>query len=429
MSSSLNVHQKSTIRGSIKIPGDKSISHRAVMFASLANGTSTFKNFLSGEDCFSTVNAFRQMGINVTIQKDHAIIRGKGIDGLCAPNAPLNLGNSGTTMRLLSGILAAQKFNVTLYGDNSLQNRPMGRIIDPLRKMGAQINGTGDNDTAPLLIEGKDIHGITYVEKRGSAQVKSCILLAGLYAKGSTTIIEEKPSRDHTERMCSLFHIPLNRVENKITISPVTDFPPQSATIPSDISSAAFFVVAALILQKSDIELHNIGLNPTRSAFLGVLQAMGADISVEVNTNDYEPTGTIKVRSSALHGIAIDPSLIPFIIDELPILMIAASCASGETSITGARELRVKETDRLQAMAIGLRKLGFLIDEFEDGMTIQGKKEIIGGETIDSFHDHRIAMSFAVLALKTHKGLKIKNHTCVDISFPSFFNILEKHTQ
>jgi len=427
MATSVHIAKKEAIEGTIIVPGDKSISHRAVILSALSTGKSTFENMLLGADCLSTVSAFRMMGVPIQIQEHVMTVEGCGLCGLSTPKNALDIGNSGTTIRLLSGILSAQKFESTLFGDASLNSRPMGRIIDPLRLMGARIDGTGDKATAPLSIRGGVLQGIFFEETKGSAQVKSSVLLAGMYAKGETTVVEVKPSRDHTERMLQLFNAPFEKKDKHLTIQECESLTPVQQMIPNDISSAAFFIVAALILDDSEIVLPNVGLNPTRMGIIKVLQSMGADIEVVITADDYEPIGTITARSSNLTGIDIDPDLIPFIIDELPILMIAASCASGTTTITGAQELRVKETDRIASMARGLTLLNIPITETEDGVIIDGVTNLEGGVTIDSCHDHRTAMSFAILALKTEKGIDVVNPSCVEISYPNFFQTLEQY--
>lgn len=422
----LVVNPKKYVRGTITAPGDKSISHRAIMFASLANGRSVFTHFLQGEDCLSTIGAFKQMGVSIAVSDDSVIVDGVGIHGLQKPEESLYLGNSGTTMRLLSGILAAQPFTTVLTGDASLESRPMNRIIEPLARLDAEIDSTGEKHTAPLTIHGKKLHGAEVEEAKGSAQVKSAILLAGMFAEGVTTVIERKKSRDHTERMMQLFGAPLTRQGNQLSIRPVDELHAQSIAIPGDISSAVFFIVAALILPDSEMCIKNVGINSTRSAIIDVLKDMGANIELLNVSDGPEPTATIIAKSSMLRGVSVDTDLIPFLIDELPILMIAAACAKGTTRIEGAAELRVKETDRIHAMSLGLRTMGVHLEEMPDGVVIQGGGALRGDVEIDSFHDHRIAMSFSVAALRATGAVSIAHAECVAISFPNFYSLLDE---
>lgn len=423
-----HIGPKKRICGVFSVPGDKSISHRSVIFAALAAGKSVFENFLAGADCLSTVNAFRALGIVISVDGGLLHVTGKGLHGLEKPHAPIDCGNSGTTMRLMAGLLAAQSFSTVLRGDASLESRPMDRIIDPLHKMGASILARMPRNTAPLEITGKPLHAIDFFEKRGSAQVKSAVLLAALYAKGQTVVHEEKRSRDHTERMLSLFCRQFKKNGSISSVCDASDLQPQQNVIPGDISSAAFFIVAALILKDSELEINDVGLNPTRTGIITVLNQMGAGIRTHCTADEYEPIGSVYIHSNPLRGITVDENLIPFMIDELPILMVAAACAEGRTVISGARELRVKETDRIASMAEGLEKCGVSVTQTEDGIIIDGTDSFSESISVKSYGDHRTAMSFAVLALKTKNGITIEDPDCVDISFPSFFSVLDSLT-
>ncbi|MBU1864323.1 MAG: 3-phosphoshikimate 1-carboxyvinyltransferase [Candidatus Omnitrophica bacterium] len=420
---------KGAIRGEIIPPGDKSISHRAIIFSALADGKSTIENFLESEDCLSTVEAFKAMGVSIEKKQKYLCIDGVGLNGLCRPKDDLFVGNSGTTMRLLSGILAAQSFDSTLDGDESLRNRPMDRIVEPLRKMGAVISGNRDRHHAPLHIHGTQLKGIRFEEKRGSAQVKSCVLLAGLYADKETIVHEIKPSRDHTERMLSLFNARFVKKGELSTIKKTESLKSQRIHVPGDISSAAFFIVAALLLKGSELKIINVGLNPSRIGVLKVLREMGAAITITDIHGTHEPYGTITVKGSELHGIKINQAMIPAIIDELPIIMVAAACAKGETVIKGAEELRVKETDRLKSMCSGLKQLGSDVHETKDGAIIQGGKRFKGNVTLDSCNDHRTAMSLAIAGLHAEQEIAISNPDSVSISYPDFFNTINNLTQ
>jgi cyclohexadieny/prephenate dehydrogenase / 3-phosphoshikimate 1-carboxyvinyltransferase len=419
-----SVQTGGSLQGEVAIPGDKSISHRAVMFASLANGVSKINNFLAGADSLATVNAFRQMGVVIEGPTEGKLtIYGNGLHGLKAPDAPLDLGNSGTSMRLLCGILAGAKFESVLTGDESLSQRPMARVIQPLEQMGAQIAATDDN-LPPLQIGGKQqLNAIDYTLPMASAQVKSAILLAGLYAGGNTSVIEPIVTRDHTELMLQAFGVKVSRQDTRITVYP-SELQPRDIMVPSDISSATFFIVGASIAPGSNILLPGVGINPTRSAIISILQAMGANIQI-LNERYYgkEPVADIQVSYAQLTGIAVDEALIAIAIDEFPALCIAAACASGTTTIVGASELRVKESDRIAAMAQGLTQLGIEITEQAGGMQIEGG--IIGGGKIDSFGDHRIAMSFAMAALVAQQAITITDCANVATSFPSFVTLAQ----
>jgi 3-phosphoshikimate 1-carboxyvinyltransferase len=410
-----------SLRGEIRGPGDKSMSHRSIMLGSLAEGVTHVRGFLNAEDAMSTLEAFRAMGVKIEGPVNGEVtIHGVGKHGLQAPTKPLYLGNSGTSMRLLSGLLAGQPFNSTLTGDESLESRPMRRVTAPLALMGAEIE-TQENGTAPLHIKGKagQLQGINYDMPIASAQVKSCLLLAGMYAEGDTTVTEPAPTRDHTERMLTGFGYPVKRQGSTATINNQGKLTATQIDVPSDISSAAFFLVGASIAPDSDVTLNHVGINPTRTGVIDILRLMGADIEV-LNQRSVggEPVADLRVRSSQLKGIAIPEHLVPLAIDEFPVLFVAAACAEGQTTLTGAKELRVKESDRIQVMADGLQILGVDAQPTEDGMVIQGGG--IGTGVVESHGDHRIAMSFSIAGLRSSGPITINNCANVNTSFPEF---------
>ncbi|MBK7540452.1 MAG: 3-phosphoshikimate 1-carboxyvinyltransferase [Candidatus Competibacteraceae bacterium] len=415
------------LRGRLRVPGDKSISHRAIMFGALAEGKTAINGFLEGEDCLATLRAFRAMGVRIEgPDQGQVVVRGVGLHGLRAPAEPLDMGNSGTSMRLMSGLLAGQAFDTVLTGDASLTRRPMRRVTDPLARMGAWIESS-EQGTAPLRIHGgRRLTGIDYPLPVASAQVKSCLLLAGLYAGGETRITEPAPTRDHTERMLEGFGYPLRR-ENERTIAVARGgrLTGTELDIPADISSSAFFLVGASIAPGSDLVLEHVGVNPTRSGVIDILRLMGADIEI-LNSRlaGGEPVADLRVRHAPLHGIRIPETLVPLAIDEFPALFVAAACATGETILTGAEELRVKESDRIQVMADGLSALGIVAEPASDGITIHGGA--LAGGTIDSHGDHRVAMSFAVAALRADSALRIQDCANVDTSFPGFVMLARK---
>lgn len=415
-----------SLKGEITVPGDKSISHRSVMFGSLARGTTEIHNFLQGADCLSTIACFRGMGVDIENQKDKVLVRGRGIRGLKKPEHVLDCGNSGTTTRLISGILAAQNFTTTLTGDASIRKRPMKRIIDPLSQMGAKIRCLNDNGCAPMEITGSPLCGIDYPSPVASAQVKSAILLAGLYADGETSVTEPCVSRDHTERMLSLFGADVRTEGTTARIRPVNELYGQKILVPGDISSAAFFIVAGLIVPGSELLIRNVGINPTRNGILKVCQNMGARLTL-INENDDrgEPTADILVKSSSLHGTAIGGAIIPTLIDELPVIAAMACFAEGETIIRDAAELKVKESNRIDVMVQGLTSMGADVQETEDGMIIRGGRPLHGA-IIDSKLDHRIAMTFAVAACVAEGETEILGAECVNISYPEFYKDLER---
>ena len=412
------------IKGRLRVPGDKSISHRAVMFGAISKGITNIKGFLTGADCISTISIFKKMGIDIEIQNTAVTVKGKGLYGLSNPGEILDCGNSGTTTRLVSGILSAQNFTSVLTGDKSIQKRPMNRITAPLTLMGADIKS--NNGFAPLTITGSSLHGIEYNSPVASAQVKSAILLAGLYADSPTTVIEPAKSRDHTELMLKKFGANLNTTKTSATINPCKELFATDIDVPSDISSAAFFMAAATLLPDSELILENVGINPTRDGVIKVLKDMGANIEI-INSNDeFEPVADIKVSYSKLHATTIGGEIIPTLIDELPLLAAVASMAEGKTIIKDATELKVKESNRIKVMCEELSKLGVNVVETEDGMEIEGTNKLLGNVTISTHDDHRIAMTFAILGLISEGDIKLDNKACVEISYPEFFDDLRK---
>lgn len=414
------------LKGKVIPPGDKSISHRAVMISSLAEGQTSVSGFLNGGDTLSTVGAFRNLGIEIEVTNTNVLIEGKGLHGLTKPRKTIDAGNSGTTTRLLTGILASQNFNSEITGDKYLQKRPMARIVNPLKEMGADITGRDNNNLLPLQIIGKKLRGIRYEVPVASAQVKSCLILAGLFAEGVTEIIEPQKTRDHTERMLSHFGAELDISGNTIKVHAPTPFKGSDLIVPSDISSAAFFIVAALVNPGSELLISNVGLNPERTGILDILELMGAKLSIENRRTECgEPVGDIVARHSSLKGIEIKGELIPKAIDELPVVSVAACFAEGTTIIKDAAELRVKETDRIKAMTSELKKLGADVAETDDGMIIKGVEQLRGNRC-NSWGDHRIAMSLAIAATRAKGFTEIEDPECVAISFPEFFDLLEK---
>ena len=412
------------IRGSLRVPGDKSISHRSVMLGAIANGVTEVSGFLQGEDNLATVEAFRAMGADIVQHSDTELsISGVGLHGLQAPSKTLDLGNSGTSIRLLSGLMAGQQFDAVLTGDSSLQKRPMRRVTAPLAEMGAKID-TADDGTPPLSIHGgASLQSIDYVMPVASAQVKSCLILAALYAKGISRITEPAPTRDHTERMLAGFGFPLSREGDTVVVDPTNvSLQGCKVDVPADISSAAFFLVAASIVPGSDLLLEHVGINPTRIGVITILKLMGANIEI-LNEREVggEPVAEIRVRAAKLKGIAIPEDQVPLAIDEFPALFIAAACAEGKTVLTGAEELRVKESDRIQAMADGLIALGVDATPREDGIVIEGGQ--IGGGEVESHGDHRIAMAFAVAGLVAQSSIGINDCANVNTSFPNFLGL------
>ena len=412
-----------SLSGVITIPGDKSISHRAIIMGSIANGVTKVSGFLEGNDSLATMKSFQEMGVGIEQLGSKLIIKGVGMHGLKAPTKPLNLGNSGTSIRLMSGLLSAQSFDSELCGDQSLSKRPMDRIIEPLRQMGAKINGV--NSKPPLTIYGNQaLTAITYELPIASAQIKSCLLLAGLYAQGKTCIIENVTTRDHTERMLRGFGYQVICSDNSISLDGGGELEACDIDIPNDISSAAFFMVAGSIAKDADLTLKSININPTRTGIIEILKLMGADITLGNETEMAgEKIADIRVRSADLKGIEIPNELVPLAIDEFPVLFIAASCAKGETLLTDAKELRVKESDRIQVMADGLKILGIRTEVFDDGIRIQGGQFSKPNTPIKSHHDHRISMSFAVASAACNFDIKIQGVDNVKTSFPNFVEL------
>lgn len=412
------------IKGRLRVPGDKSISHRAVMFGSIAKGTTNIKGFLTGADCISTISIFKKMGIDIELDNTFVKVHGKGLYGLTCPHEVLDCGNSGTTTRLVSGILSAQNFTSVLTGDKSIQKRPMNRIITPLSLMGADIKS--NDGFAPLTITGSSLHGIMYNSPVASAQVKSAILLAGLYASSPTCVVEPAKSRDHTELMLKKFGADLTATKTSVTINPCSELFANDIDVPSDISSAAFFMAAAILVPGSELILENVGINPTRDGIIRVLKDMGANIEIINQTDSFEPVADIKVTYSKLHSTCIKGDIIPTLIDELPLLAALASLAEGTTVIKDAEELKVKESNRIRVMCEELSKLGVDVIETEDGMEIKGTDKLKGNVTIATHDDHRIAMTFAILNLVSDGEIRLDNKNCVEISYPEFFNDLNK---
>ena len=419
------LEKSNRLSGEVTIPGDKSISHRAVMFGALADGTTEVTNFLKGADCLSTISCFQKLGIEIENTPEHILIHGKGLHGLQAPTSVLDAGNSGTTTRLISGILAAQPFTCTLTGDSSIQTRPMKRIMEPLSMMGAAIESFRHNDCAPLSISGRELKGIHYHSKVASAQVKSCILLAGLYASGETSVTEPTVSRNHSEIMLRYFGANVLTEGTTATIFPEPVLHGQRICVPGDISSAAYFIAAGLLVPNSEILIRNVGINPTRDGILRVARAMGGDITLLNIREDGEPTADLLVRSSSLHGTVVEGDLIPTLIDEIPVINIMAACAEGQTIIRDAAELKVKESNRIDVMVEQLKSMGCDITATDDGMIINGGRPLHGA-VIDSHLDHRIAMSFAVASLIADGTTEILGSDCVNISYPTFYQDLQR---
>ncbi|MBP7900453.1 MAG: 3-phosphoshikimate 1-carboxyvinyltransferase [Gammaproteobacteria bacterium] len=416
-----------SLQGTARVAGDKSISHRSIMLGALAKGTTHVTGFLEGEDSLNTLKAFRAMGVTIEGPNQGKVtIQGVGLRGLIAPKAPLDMGNSGTAMRLMSGILAGQAFDSTLIGDASLSKRPMKRVTNPLALMGAHVDSQGEKGVPPLVIHGGSaLKGIHYDLPMASAQVKSCVLLAGLYAEGETAVTEPAPTRDHTERMLRGFGYDVITEGNRMSLIGGGELTATDIDVPADISSAAFFMVAASIAPNSDVVLQHVGINPTRTGVIDILRLMGADISLS-NEKEVggEPVADIRVRSAQLKGIAIPESLVPLAIDEFPVLFVAAACALGTTVLTGAEELRVKESDRIAVMATALQQMGISATPTEDGCIIEGGQLTPPKSPIQSHGDHRIAMASAVAALKVNSGEVVINDCAnVNTSFPGFVSL------
>ncbi|SHH12647.1 3-phosphoshikimate 1-carboxyvinyltransferase [Tepidibacter thalassicus] len=422
----MNFNSVLRLNGEIILPGDKSISHRAVMFSAISNGKNYIKNFLMGQDCLSTIDCFRKMGVNIEIDNGNIIVYGGGLRGLKKPDDVLNVGNSGTTIRLIMGILAGQNFKSTLIGDESISKRPMKRVTDPLKEMGAKVDGIENGNFTPITIEGGNLNGINYKMSIASAQVKSAIILASLFANSPSKIIEKSKSRNHTEIMLKAFGADINVDGLEIDVNPVDCLYPQEIHVPGDISSAAFFIAGASIIKGSEVLIKNVGLNPTRTGILDVLIKMGGNFEI-LNKKIIcgEEIGDILVKYSNLNGVIIDGDLIPRLIDEVPIIAIMATQAEGQTIIKDAKELKVKESNRIKSVVENLKKMGADIQELEDGMIINGPTKLKGAN-IESFNDHRIAMAFSIASLIAYGNTYIHNFKCVDVSFPSFCDILKR---
>lgn len=415
------------LRGEVTVPGDKSISHRAVMFGALAEGTTEVTNFLQGADCLSTISCFQKLGIAIENTPERILIHGRGLHGLTAPAETLDTGNSGTTTRLISGILAGQPFSSILNGDASIQSRPMKRILDPLTQMGADITSIRGNGCAPLRINGQPLlHGIHYTSPVASAQVKSCILLAGLYADAPTSVTEPQLSRNHTELMLSGFGADVTSEGTTAAILPDPKLHGMKIEVPGDISSAAYFIAGALMVPGSELLIKNVGINPTRDGILRVVRDMGADITLlNEKTSGGEPTADLLVKYSHLHGVEIGGAIIPTLIDELPMLAVLACFADGTTVIRDAQELKVKESNRIDVMVQNLTAMGAHVEATDDGMVIEGGRPLHGA-VIDSHKDHRVAMSFAMAALAADGETEIQNAECVGISYPGFYETVRR---
>ncbi|MCI6004088.1 MAG: 3-phosphoshikimate 1-carboxyvinyltransferase [Blautia sp.] len=419
----MEIKKQTSLHGEITVPGDKSISHRAVMFGSLADGTTRITHFLNGADCLSTISCFRKMGIKITQKDSEILVHGKGLHGLCAPDSILDVGNSGTTTRLISGILAGQNFVSELNGDASIQTRPMKRIMTPLLSMGADIISIQDNGCAPLRITGRPLHAVHYNSPVASAQVKSCVLLAGMYADGITSVTEPVLSRNHTEIMLNYFGADVTSRGTTASIHPNPVLEAREINVPGDISSAAYFIAVGLLTPGSEILIRNVGINPTRDGILRVCRNMGADITLMNVSHDGEPTADLLVRTSSLHGTTVEGDIIPALIDEIPMIAVMAAFAEGTTIIKDAQELKVKESDRIEVMTENLKRMGADIEATDDGMIIRGGVPLHGA-VIDSHLDHRIAMSFAVAGTICDGPMMIEGAECVNISYPEFYQDL-----
>ena len=423
------------LQGTILVPGDKSVTHRAIILTALAEGMSTVSAYCRGEDCLNTMRALQSLGIRIDETPDLLTVHGKGLWGLSEPNGPIDCGNSGTGIRLLSGLLAGQDFFTVLTGDESIRRRPMGRVVKPLREMGAVIAGRKGGELAPLALTGKRLHGIEYRSPVASAQIKSSLLLAALFAEGTTRVREPRLSRDHTERMFQFFGISLARDSGELIMQgrPAVGWAGRRVVVPGDFSAAAFFIVGATIVAGSDIMIRNVGINPTRTGLIDVMNRMGADIQILGQREEAgEPVADLRVKSASLKGIEIGPELIPQTIDEFPILCVAAAVAEGDTVISGAEELRVKESDRIATMSAELRDMGAQITEKPDGMVIRGlgrageNGRLSAAGRAKSHGDHRVAMSLAIGGLTAATSMTIADCGCVETSFPKFEAVLSE---
>ena len=421
---SLTIIPKGPLRGTIHVPGDKSITHRALILSALAEGSSTLRGYCRGEDCLNTLSSLQQLGVPIKVEPDKVYVSGKGLWGLNESAEPLDCGNSGTGLRLLTGVLAGQQFFSVLTGDASLRSRPMGRIVKPLQLMGAHIQGRNGGELAPLVVTGSPLKGMEYVSPISSAQVKSAVLLAGLFAKGETRFSEPLLSRDHTERMFRFLNIPFEVERNSIHLTGQRSFKAKDLFVPGDLSAAAFFIVGASIMPDSEVRIPNVGLNPARTGILDILLEMGANIQIENQREESgEPIGDLFIRPAQLRGISICRTQVPKTIDEFPIFCVAAAMAEGKTTVTGAEELRVKETDRIKAMVTELKKLNVEIEETPDGFIVRGRSTIRGGYC-RSYGDHRVAMAVAIAALAAQSPTQIEDTDCIETSFPGFHDKL-----
>lgn len=419
-------HDTKTLQGIIEIPGDKSISHRSIIFSSLAKGTTNITNFLPGEDCLLTIEAFRQLGVSITQNDTNVSVVSEGYQSFKEPQNPIYLGNSGTGARLLIGLFAGLPIFTVLHGDQYLSERPMDRVVDPLRQMNASISGRDNGKKLPVAIQGKKLLGIDYTLPVKSAQVKSAVLLAGLFANEHTTVREETKTRDHTEKMMQTFGVSIDIKDTAVTVTPSTLQTPGNIDVPGDISSAAFFLVAGAIVPESKIVLKSIGLNETRTGIIDVLDQMGAQMKITpASTDEGEPFGDIEISYSHLQGITIEGDMIPRLIDEIPIIALMATQADGQTIIRNAEELRVKETDRIQAVVEVLQTLGASVQETNDGMIIEGNSTLKGGK-VSAYADHRMAMMEVIASFITSHSVEIDDVSSIDISFPTFFEQIEQ---
>ncbi|MEA4972262.1 MAG: 3-phosphoshikimate 1-carboxyvinyltransferase [Candidatus Metalachnospira sp.] len=415
------------LRGKISVPGDKSISHRSVMLGSIAKGTTHVYGFLTGADCLSTISCFKKLGIDIKVEGTDVTVHGKGLHGLTEPSETLDVGNSGTTLRLMSGLLSAQPFPCHITGDSSIQKRPMGRVADPIKLMGGKLISDADGDklTAPLAVEGTRLNAIDYILPVASAQVKSAVILAGMYADGETRITEPEATRDHTEIMLNYLGADIKKDGNTIIVNPVEELTAKDIYVPGDISSAAYFIAAALICPNSEITIENVGVNPTRTGIIDAFLDMGADIKL---TNERtvcgEKVADIVARTSSLHGAVIKGDIIPKLIDEIPVIAVVACFADGDTIIADAQELKVKESNRIKTTATEINRMGGSITETDDGMIIKGSTKLHGA-VCESYDDHRIAMSTAVAALVADGETEIINAECSNISFPNFYDLFD----
>jgi 3-phosphoshikimate 1-carboxyvinyltransferase len=426
MTDVIKLSKVNSLVGTIEVPGDKSISHRAVMFGALANGTTEVSNFLMGADCLSTVSCFQKMGVSIEVGEGSVTIEGKGYDGLVEPSEILDVGNSGTTTRLILGILAGTSFHSCIIGDESIARRPMSRVTKPLKMMGATIEGRENGQYTPIAIRGGNLHGINYQSPVASAQVKSAILLAGLQTnQEETTVTEPHKSRDHTERMLRAFGVEVEEDAYSATIRGGQSLQATNIFVPGDISSAAFFLVAGAIVPNSEIVLKNVGINPTRTGILDALKMMGASIEITPhNDQAFEPIADIVIKTSALKGTTIGGDLIPKLIDEIPVIALLATQAEGDTIIKDASELKVKETNRIDTVVEELLKIGATITATDDGMIIKGKTSLKGNATVSSHGDHRIGMMLAIASCLTEEPIELVDAKSIDVSYPNFFEHL-----